>query len=268
MFHTINHTEPSDKKAASYLQINDCAVQPHYRGNFTLSRPKGRSDYQLICVLSGNFEASYQGKTHRMTQGFVLYPPHEPQQYSDTPDTSRIWMHFTGHQIQEILQDAKLECGVYPVILSPIIQRLLLELVAEYHQTKDVSHTKGLFLHILYLLGELQNNVGTTSDEVDDAITYIISHFNCKLQIDELAEFCNLSSSHFMHLFKEQTGTSPLAYQQTLRIKQAKSYLVTSSMSINEIAEQIGYSDPLYFSRVFKKITGLSPKDYRQKYTE
>lgn len=261
--YNVDHREKYDLNPSSFLQVNSCGIQSPFQKEFICSRPKGRSDYQLIYLLSGRFEAEYQGVCHQMTHGYVLYPPHVPQQYTDF-QTKRIWVHFTGHNIEEILQDAQLECGIHPVALSPIVQKLLLQLIAEHNQTGCVSSEKGLFLYILYLLGKQRNNVGSLNDEIQDAITFITTHFSSKLQIDELAASCKLSSSHFMHLFKEQTGTSPLAYQQALRIEQAKASLVSTTLSISEIAEQTGYHDPLYFSRVFKKATGFSPKDYRR----
>ena len=70
-----------------------------------------------------------------------------------------------------------------------------------------------------------------------------------------------------MYLFKEELGMTPLAYQQTLRIKDAMSALISSRQNVTEIAEQTGYKDPLYFSRVFKKLVGLSPSEYRKQNT-
>lgn len=265
--YNINYHEKYDLKPSSFLQINSCGIQSPFQKEFTCSRPKGRSDYQLIYLLSGHFEAEYQDVCHQMTQGFVLYPPNVPQRYTDY-QTKRIWVHFTGHNVQEIFQDAQLECGIHPVAFSPIVQKLLLQLIAEHNQTGRVSSEKGLFLYILYLLGKQCNNVCSLNDEIQDAITFITTHFYSKLQIDELATSCKLSPSHFMHLFKVQTGTSPLAYQQTLRIEQAKASLISTNLSISEIAEQTGYQDPLYFSRVFKKVTGFSPKDYRRNYSQ
>lgn len=70
-----------------------------------------------------------------------------------------------------------------------------------------------------------------------------------------------------MYLFKEEIGMTPLAYQQTLRIKDTMSALISTRQSINEIAAQVGYENPLYFSRVFKKLVGVSPREYRKQNT-
>ncbi len=262
----INHREAYDLEASSFLQINSCGIDSNVQDEITYSRSNGRSDYQLIYLVSGHFEVSYQGINHSITQGFVLYPPHAPQVYTDFKDTNRIWVHFNGHNILEILEDTQLEYGVHTVSFSPIVQNLLLQLIAEHNKIGSLSSEKGLFLYILYLLGrQLHNSVSINSD-IQDVITFITANFKNKLCIDELAKSCKLSSSHFLRLFKEHTGMPPLAYQQVLRIEHAKVSLVTTQYTISEIAEQTGYSDPLYFSRVFKKFTGVSPMKYRKNY--
>ena len=231
----------------------------------TWERPKGRLDYQLIYILSGHFEAVYDGVNYRLTEGFVLYPPNVPNRYTDFEDTGRIYLHFTGYDIEDILKDAKLECGVHQTAFSPIIQNMLSRLIAEHSKNESVSLEKGLLLYTLYALSKQQNNLRLPDDDVQDAITYITTHFSDEIHIDDLALSCKLSSSHFMHLFKAQTGFSPLAYQKMLRIESAKSALSTTKLSISQISEQVGYADPLYFSRIFKKSTGMSPREYREK---
>lgn len=260
--YTIDFKEPNDLAHESYLQINDCGMITFRQNACGLFRKNGRSDYQLIYMESGDFDVDYNGIMHHLNQGFVLYPPNAPQMYIDYPETKRIWVHFTGRNIEEIMKDAHLDCGVYDISHSPIIQNLLLQLIAEYNQTKTVSSANGLLLYILYMLGKQINNSNTTNDYLQNAITYITSNYTKEIHIKELASACNLSQSHFMYLFKEELGMSPLTYQQTLRIKDTMSALISTKQSITEIAAQVGYQDPLYFSRVFKKIVGVSPREY------
>jgi len=266
--YNIDFKEPDDLDCTSYLQINDCGMVAFRNKTAGISRPRGRSDYQLIYVESGQFEVEYNGVNHHLKQGFVLYPPNISQKYIDYVGTKRIWVHFTGYNIDEIMKDAHLDCGVYSVSHSPIIQNLLLQLIAEYNQTKAVSSANGLLLYILYMLGKQINNSTTVNDYLQNAITYITANYNTEIHIKELATACNLSQSHFMYLFKEELGMTPLEYQRTLRIKDTMSALISSKQSIAEIAAQVGYQDPLYFSRVFKKLVGVSPREYRNQHTD
>lgn len=262
IIYKLGSHEKNDLPPSSFLQINACGIlAPEEK--VTCFRPGGRSDWQLIYVLSGRFEVEYQNVCHRVTQGFILYPPRMPQRYTYL-QAKCIFVHFTGHNVQEILQDTQLECGVHPVTYSPIIHDLLVQLIAEHSQTGLVSSEKGLFLYILYLLKKQCNITGSNSEAIQDVIKFSATNFRNKLRVDKLATSCKLCTSRFMHLFKEETGMSPLAYQQSLRIGQAKVFLASTNLSVSEIAAEVGYQDPLYFSRVFKKATGVSPKVYRQ----
>ena len=118
-------------------------------------------------------------------------------------------------------------------------------------------------------MGKSVNHVENISnDKINEAITFITMHYNTDINIKELASSCNLSQSRFMYLFKEQTGMAPHAYQQTLRIKNSMTLLTSTNLKIVEIGKQCGYEDSLYFSRIFKKLVDVSPKEYRRQNTE
>lgn len=86
------------------------------------------------------------------------------------------------------------------------------------------------------------------------------------LDIRQVARAVGTSVSHLHRLFKEALGTSPLRYAREHLIAQAKDALGSTSLSCQEIARRLGYDDPLYFSAVFKRITGISPREYRKRH--
>ena len=87
-----------------------------------------------------------------------------------------------------------------------------------------------------------------------------------KITVAELAELYNMSEGHFIRQFKFYTGHTPLEYRAMKRVENAKSLLSGTDMSVTDISESLGFDDPLYFSRVFKNNTGISPREYRKKY--
>jgi len=84
------------------------------------------------------------------------------------------------------------------------------------------------------------------------------------LTLAELAEQVHLSPSRFAAVFLKQTGLSPLAHFQRLKIQRARALLERPEMSISEVALAVGYQDPLYFSRLFRKATGVSPRAWKK----
>lgn len=95
---------------------------------------------------------------------------------------------------------------------------------------------------------------------------FIDHHYERPISLEEVAEKIGLSSYYLSKLFKEQFQISFIEYVTQLRIRKAKDFLLEGTLSLKEIALTIGYKDPNYFSRVFKKETGLSPREYRSRY--
>lgn len=258
--------DKTNQENHSFLQINSCGIQLPSRRQLTVSRKNGRKDYQLFYVVNGRCKVDYLDQTYTLHHGFVLYPPNIVQKYTDSEDTKRLWIHFNGFHIEEILKEAHLAGGVYAISASPVIEKMFLQLIAEHNQSAIVSNEKGLLLSLLNTLGKLVNIPDTSSDKINEAVTFITANYNTEVNIIELATSCNLSRSRFMYLFKEQTGMAPHIYQQTLRIKNSITLLTSTKLSVAEIGAQCGYQDPLYFSRIFKKYVGVSPREYREQY--
>ena len=97
---------------------------------------------------------------------------------------------------------------------------------------------------------------------------YIEEHYAENLSLARLAEMVNANEYYLSHAFKKITHYSPQQYIMRRRVGKAQCLLVYTSLSLVEIAARVGYEDSNYFSRVFKKIIGMSPKLYRQKWRE
>ena len=100
--------------------------------------------------------------------------------------------------------------------------------------------------------------------EIDKAIMHFNEHYNEDISIEEYAKKHNMSTSWFIRNFKQYTGSTPMQYILSIRIYNAESLLKSNLYNINEIARIVGYDNPLYFSRIFKKTKGLSPSEYRK----
>lgn len=103
-----------------------------------------------------------------------------------------------------------------------------------------------------------------TNSVVEKAKEYIVEHFSKDLSLEEMAKELGISPYYLSKLFKESEGVNYIDYLTGLRIKYAKEQLNNSDKSIKEICHESGYGDPNYFSRIFKKWTGVTPTEYRE----
>jgi two-component system response regulator YesN len=101
---------------------------------------------------------------------------------------------------------------------------------------------------------------------VRQAIAYIEEHFGGNISLEILAKEVGLSPVYFSAVFKKETGANFSNYLADFRIKKAKDMLKKSNVNINEIAYGTGFQDPKYFSKLFKKATGVTPVVYRRIY--
>lgn len=120
----------------------------------------------------------------------------------------------------------------------------------------------------LYLVDRLwASGVPVQHDPVDASVQYLHANYAQDISLESIAKVVCLSKTHLAHRFSAKLGISPLKYLQHIRIEIAKRLLATTSQPVSEIAVQVGFRDPLYFSRALKAATGLSPKAYREQAT-
>ena len=103
---------------------------------------------------------------------------------------------------------------------------------------------------------------------IDKAVDYIGENYASNLSIEILSGKFSMSPFYFSKLFKEYCSMSFVDYLTDVRIKKAIELFSDEKLRLNEIANQIGYNDANYFSRVFKKTIGMSPKEYRNKFSD
>ena len=123
------------------------------------------------------------------------------------------------------------------------------------------------FFYVLYSNADEGPKSGknTSLARIKDILKYVETHYQQEITIDEIAEVAGFSSSHFMKFFKKEMGTSFIDYLNQYRLSMATRLLLSSDSNILEIAEECGYDNLSYFTRLFKKRYGITPGDYRKK---
>lgn len=101
---------------------------------------------------------------------------------------------------------------------------------------------------------------------ITEAKHYIQQHYQEALRLEDVSTAVGFNATYFSTLFKKETGQNFMDYLTELRISKAKELLCGEELSVQDVAEQVGYRDLKYFSRLFKKLTGVSPSDYKKLY--
>lgn len=246
-------------------------AQYHYR-----QRKKGSEQHILIYCTGGRGFIKLKGKRKTITNNsLVLIPAGTPHIYgADDENPWHIyWAHFQGNRA-EFYFGANKPSELELHNLSANKSTTLINLFQSIFHTLELGYTLDNIIYIsqafAYLLTSiyyLNDNENTTKSRqynyVNKTIDYMQNHLAQNLTLDQLARVNNLSKSRLTVIFREKTGYSPIEYFIRLKIQQACRYLDLTSYNINEIADILGYKDPYYFSRMFKKIMGMSPTDYR-----
>jgi two-component system, response regulator YesN len=146
-----------------------------------------------------------------------------------------------------------------------MIHRISEKFAYEIEKANQVETLHQLEDHMIEQYCDLviSNSLSQYTTMTRRVIGYIHSFYNKQINKEELAAKLSTHPSHLSRKFKEETKFTLTAYQQMLRINQAKHLLKTENLSVEEIAWTIGYEDPSYFARVFKKETGRTPSAYR-----
>ena len=239
-------------------------------------RPKGRLDYQLLYIASGRAHFYFDGKPTVVEAGnMVLYRPKEEQRYYyyGADQTEVYWVHFTGNDVKNILRKYGITdntriiyTGIsieYKNLFISMIEELNLQKISYEEILVNYFMILLIHLHRLTLQKPRRKNL-QNMNEMEQAAQYFRMHYNKTISIDNYAASHNMIISWFIQNFRQYANTTPAQYIQSLRVTNAKILLETTSYNITEISNLVGYENPLYFSRFFRKQCGMSPTQFRK----
>lgn len=259
------------------LIVCSCGIQrPSSTEKLQTFRPLGRLDYQLLYIASGKSHFFFHGKEQIVSAGhMVLIQPQQEQHYeyygAENPEV--FWVHFTGNDVENILQKYQIPMDepIFFSGVSPAYSHHFKEMIYELQNHKTgFEELLCMYLQQILLLvqrtrQEERPNLSTyIQEEMEYARRYFDDHYNEPISIQEYAKSRNMSVCYFQRNFKHILGFTPVQYLLTIRVDNAASLLETTDYSMAEIAAIVGYEDPLYFSRLFRKIKGMSPSHYRK----
>lgn len=274
----LNNSLVNFKDKSRPLIVGSCGTCRLYtHPKLPTFRPRGRLDFQLLYVASGKTHFYFEeGKDTVVSAGnMVLYRPKEPQKYVyyGSEQAEVYWVHFTGSNVRNILKSYGITNDMRVIPAGTLLEysRIFKQMIQELQQCRaGYEELLAMLLRQIFIIINRQMTKERTlkSDYLDTemelALEYFNTNYNKDLNIDDYAASRGMSVSWFIRTFKQYAGTTPMQYIVALRITNAQMLLETTNYNVTEIGNFVGYDNPLYFSRIFKKQKGFSPSEYRK----
>ena len=258
------------------LYLTDIGYYPKATGHFR-SRSNGANENVLIYCIDGKGWFTVNNKKHKIdrNQFFILEKNIRHEYGADRQSPWSIyWMHFTGEKasifssiFNQVLDIAPSEGDRIQERIS-IFEEIYQNLELGYSQD-NLEYVSMCLWHLLASFRFVQQfrviNKVKQGSFIQHSILFMKENLNKNLKVEEIAEHVHYSVSHFSLMFTKNTSYSPLEYFSQLKIQRACQYLDHTELSIKSIAYELGFNDPFYFSKVFKKHTSLSPRQYKNR---
>lgn len=242
--------------------------------------PAARNHYLFHYVISGtgtlaadDSKGNTQNYSVKSMQGFMIFPGQITTYIADKDlPWEYVWIEFDGLRVKSVLEAAGLtpDSPIYHAKSKELREEMMNEMLY-MTKNRDSSpfHLIGhLYLFLDYLTRSSSSIKLTQGSQLRDfyiqeALSFIEHNFQNDISVEAIAESCGLNRSYFGKIFKEAVGKSPQEFLLSYRMLKAAELLKLTSLSIGDIGNAVGYANPLHFSRAFKNVYGISPRDWR-----
>ena len=150
--------------------------------------------------------------------------------------------------LNAMVQEATSQQMSYELVCHNLLEILLIKILRHQHFDLEVGKQS------------------KTTKDISFIKHYLETYYHESIQLEDLASMTHLSRFYISHSFKKEIGMSPMEYLIDIRIKESKILLRTTNYSISQVADIVGFTTPTYFSKQFRKSTGISPTDYREQF--
>ena len=150
--------------------------------------------------------------------------------------------------LNAMVQEATSQSMSYELVCHNLLEILLIKILRHQHFDLEVGKQSKATKDISFIKH------------------YLETYYHESIQLEDLASMTHLSRFYISHSFKKEIGMSPMEYLIDIRIKESKILLRTTNYSISQVADIVGFTTPTYFSKQFRKSTGIPPTDYREQY--
>lgn len=237
---------------------------------------KGCEDNIFIYCITGKGYCVVNGKKYEVRPNqYILLPANNEciKYWADEENPWTIyWIHFTGGIIDSF--NTSLNINVFKGPVQVPFNSKTLELWNSIYNCLEMGYSMENLCNANFCLyhflasfffpdKNIKSEQSSGVDIINSTIIDMKNNIHKKLIVEDMASLHNLSSSHFSSLFRKATGMPPIDYFIHLKMQRACQLLYVNNAKIKEVAMDLGYEDPYYFSRLFKKYMGSSPEQYK-----
>ncbi|MCO4328841.1 AraC family transcriptional regulator [Staphylococcus hyicus] len=257
--------------------IDECGIEigtPNVSYQYTVVKPA-----VLHIIVAGTGSFTYQQSTYQLKSGdmFLLQEGmHVHYEASADDPWTYHWVGFSGNLAIDYLKRTSLiDCPVVMNKDTSDISKVMYQICEraityETATSDDIHHLSDLY-KLLFLITQcapkpFEKEHNEIYSSVQDAVDYMNQNYMYAITIDDIAQYAKVSRSYLYKLFIKWMDQSPQQYLIYLRLYHASSMLKTTSKPIQDIAQAVGYSDPLLFSKAFRKHFDMPPSTYRKVY--
>lgn len=240
---------------------------------FFTERPGGTNNYQLLYIAGGQADFVIQGSRRTIKKGYcVLFHPGESQYYyyhlKDKPDI--YWIHFECTKTNPLFEKLAFHeenvffAGIHNSYLQLFDQIIYeLQIKDSFFEEKTALLLQSLLINMSREMKQSSGIHCLSDQQIEEALLYFNNHANENFTIKDYTAFHSLNYYRFIDAFTKHTGLAPRQYIIHLRMSKAKELLSNDTLQVSDVAELVGYENPLYFSRLFKQVTGYPPTAYK-----
>ena len=251
--------------------------------------PAKRNHYLFHYVISGAGTLMYDGEAGRTAtiriesgQGFLIFPGQTNTYIADAEDPwEYVWLEFDGLRVKHALDMAGFsrDRPVYRARSKPMAEQMREEMLyIAHHGEESPMHLIGhlyLFLDLLTRSAFDAKNSGFQATKIGgnklrnfyirEAIAFIENNFQKDISVEDIADTLGINRSYFGKIFRGEVGKSPQQFLINYRMAKATELLTLTQKPVNEVGAAVGYANQMHFSRAFRTIYGISPKEWRKR---
>lgn len=267
--------ELGESELTRSLFISDIGSFPHAQFHFR-ERKEGCPAHIFIYCAQGSGWVEYDGGQHTVVEQrqLAVIPAGTPHRYGASADNpwSIYWFHLQGDHASQLIRFYGLDRGLLTLPLSAHA-KMLEDFEQCYSLLVNKAYSLPVQIHAANTMRHLLSSIGISAGGslqdkkreryLEQALRYMTDRLADSVTLPDIARHTGLSKQHLIYLFNQETGCPPIEYFIRMKMQRASSLLDLTDLSIKEIAASVGFADPYYFSRLFKKFIGCSPTEYR-----